>query len=188
MDFAGPASTLEISAKDDAILFRVVPHKRWIDLLVPAVIMSGACIVTAPWGLAISILAGLGVCGWWAIRWFGPEEIHSLLVTEYQLVSSRAGTIRWHQIYGVTYGHGGEDDPSGLYTQGAIGGDCLLVLSEEQTLEVITAIYAKFPYLKLKPQPEPGPLAWLADRIPILGGSSSSLTTLGLSNPKDPMA
>lgn len=184
MDFAGPASTLEITETEDIILFRVIPRKRWIDILT-LIIVFAFCISEAAlkFGPVFGVLAALGL-GLWLLWQWNTGTPQSLMVTQYELVSSRNGTRRWNRIYGITHVHGGKHNPSGLYTQEPFNGDCLLELDEDQTFEVIKAIYAKFPYPVLMPEP-PSPFDRLAASIPILGGESR-LITLNLSKPEDP--
>jgi hypothetical protein len=175
MDFAGNEVELEVSEVGGILLFRTMPRKRWIDVLLYGFFVAFFVYfirTRVPWYWSVGIG---GSISWSIYKWIkaAPQE---LWVSDRDVIASDKVTIPWNEIVGIDYRQGDEDNPSGLYARQRWGSICLLPrLDEDQTARVIEAIYSRFKNLTLAEEGESFSLF----------GKRDELISLGLSAPKD---
>jgi hypothetical protein len=183
MSWRGPGKHIQVVEQDDGLLIKVTGIKQSIDLLIPIVVLVGLAYMAwrdHSWILALGSAFAFGTAIW---SWFRNED-GVLQITDREILASgdlggwSKGYVRlrWVDISGLDYRVGGEDGPSGLFARsGRWNATCIVAgLSREQSEEVITTIFQRFPYVVMAEDND----GWS------LFGNGSELTTLGLSKPK----
>lgn len=154
MEWWGPSTRIEYIEKPDELLIRAYPIRRKSDILWPvAALVVGIAAIVFGWGW-IPVVGSIFV----AIGFYlssSRDSINELLVTAKKLESRQGSlldgdtvfSLAWTQIQRLEYQAGGEYGSTGLYAKrGFWSADCLIPnLTEDLTLEVIDAIYRKFP-------------------------------------------
>jgi hypothetical protein len=182
MNWLGPAKQIEVSELGDVLLIKATSTKGAIGLVVPIF----ACVWTylvwrdKHWALFFFGLFFLGSSIWILFR----DKNGELRVSDTDIAANgdlgrwADGSVqfRWEDISGLEFRQGGEDEPTGLYARtGRWSATCVMAgLNREQSEEVISAIFQRFPYVVMAEDRD----GWS------LFGNGSELTTLGLYKPK----
>lgn len=184
MNWLGPGKQIQVVEQDDGLLIQVTGIKRNVDLLIPVAVFVGIAYMAwrdHSWLLSFGAAFAFGTAVWSRFR----NEDGELRITDGEILaygdlggwSKGYVRFRWADISGLDYRVGAEDGPSGLFARsGQWNATCIMAgLSREQSEEVITAIFQRFPYIAMAEEND----GWS------LFGSGSEITTLGLSKPKE---
>ena len=180
MDWFGPRTHIEVVELENELLIRATGLKYWFNIFLPLGVSIGISYIAwrdrslaATLGVIAVILVG-------SFDWFRSRNAE-LKVTENDLEatgylgkgSNEYVHLVWPEIRDLKYQVGSKSRSSGLVAMtGKWSSTCLMAdLSEEQTDEVIGAIYRHFPYLEMAKDSG----SWS------LFGGGSEIMTLGLS-------
>lgn len=175
-----PPQNIETSETDDSLIFRREGQPTfgmlWISLVFALTLPIALYEHATP-----SVLIGILFLAILPLLLYKGRSVSKLTVTANELSatgylgSSSYETVRlpWSEIKGLEFVHSSEDSPSGLYArQGLWTTRCILPdINERQTVEVIGAIYRRFPYVETA---ESNPA------LPSLFGKRHDTVTLGL--------
>jgi hypothetical protein len=183
MRWFGPSSIIEIEKREDGLMVHVAGQRRAIDVVTSGFIFLIVGVMLWRYRSWMYLVFTLGSAVWCFLYWFRDRK-RELWVTERYLevrrdhggVSATHIRMQWTEILGLEYRAGGEDEDPGLYArEGYWRGTCLVpYLDKEQSDDIIVAIYAQFPDVKVKDD----------DGSWSLFSEKSGLTTLGLLGPK----
>lgn len=181
MKWWGPTTKLQTLAETDGVRFRATGQRRIGDLILPVLAGIGFVIELCRKG-GIGPLFGLGALVALPLWYWLCQSVTELKVTEFELSATgdlgntldRSLRLRWTEVSGIEFRYGGEDESRGLYVrQGRWSRTCIMPnLDEDQTNQVIAAIYQRFPDLVM---------ADAGQGRGSLFGSSGDPITLGLS-------
>jgi hypothetical protein len=163
----------------DQLVVRVVRENGWLELAVGPAISTFALFwavhIPSFWAGVISLVAAAGTIA----NWLHGNTTELFVSRNGLVVRGNVGKVFSDQLFisagdivSLGYEVGGEDEPSGFYARHRIGGTCLLIgLNEQQSIDLATAIFKRFPDIG-SGDTEPGS---------ILFGRGSGPVTLGLS-------
>jgi hypothetical protein len=182
MSWLNPGKKVEIVEQGSELLIRATGTKSSINLLIPVIVCVLGYIAWRDQSLFSSCVCALAFVG--AVFSYYKKEDGELRITDRDIVangdmggwSGEYKQFRWVDISGLDHREGGEDAPSGLYARtGRWNASCVMAgLNREQSEEVISAIFRRFPYVAMAEDKD----GWS------LFNNESQLITLDLSKPK----